>query len=384
MKCKLKIPGCLMKTTLLVLCVFLSFFSIAQPVSKKLVDRETGSSVPFANVSFVGNNGGIMADEDGVFTVSAKVGQRYRITQVGYCTIELSYEQLMEPKEILMDEVNIEINPVIVSADAARRDILRAIDSTYKLLKAPLFLTCYQQDRVEVNNQMVVEAKAIIAAKIITILSPSKGNSGSYKLEGLSVAHSPNFPVDTVSTFRFLPGVYVNSFLVGASKKDDSNLVYSYLNVNDSIIVISFRPKKSFIPSGHSILTSGRFFIDKKSWRMLRIDTELSNSMLSYMRESVANRKKAKEYYLDYSTSTTYSNLGIPVTAKRLMAYSLKGDSTNARWVCTSYQVFSNSREQPKTTSEKKKLNKYKALIFQTASTTPEFEFQFIKGFKAE
>lgn len=381
MKCKLIISCCLLKTTLLVLAVFLSSFSIAQPVSKKLVDRETGSSVPFANVSFVGNNGGTMANEDGVFTVSAKVGQRYRITHVGYCSIELSYEQLMQQKEILMDEVKIEINPVIVSADAGRRDIVRAIDSTYKLLKEPIFLTCYQQDRVELNAQAVVEARAIIAAKIRAIFGPSKGNSASYDIVGLSVTHNPDFPIDTVSIFRFLPVAYINSFLVGASKKDDHNLIYSYLNVNDSIVVISFRPKNSFIPNGHYLLTSGRFFIDKKSWRILRIDTELSNAMLSYMREFAANHKKAKENYLEYSTSTTYSNLGIPLRVKRLMAYSLKGDSSSARWVCTSEQVFVEGKEDNLSSGKRVKLNKRKPLILQMPVATHAFEMKFSKVF---
>jgi len=361
---------------ILVVLLFLSCSTIySQSVVKKVISSETGESIPFATISTIDGRVGVVADETGCFKIEPSVNEKYIISHVGYKdTIVLGID-IKNNSDFFIKEHPIEINPIIVSADAARLDIFKAIDSTYKAIPTNYSLNCFQLDNVCIDTTIIAEAKSFVSVNIVKKNKPAFGCKLNSNLNQLSVNYKQPYTVDSIKYFPFGPFNNINAFLL-SNKKDNKNLIFTYHEFMDSIIVISYRPKSSYQPKHNYYLTSGKFFINKNSWKFTRIESELGVKMIEKQNEIAESAKKQKLKIKKYSMIIIFSKNGIPTEIQRVLVYSKKSNSKEQNWKCSSTQFYRNCNNFTEKKYPERKL-KNKQLLFQKPSCSPDFDDVF-------
>ena len=361
---------------ILVALLFLSCSTIySQSVVKKVISSDTGESIPFATISTIDGKIGVVADETGCFKIEPSVNEKYIISHVGYRDTIVLGINILNNSTFFIKEQPIAISPIIVSADAARLDIFKAIDSTYKAIPTNYSLNCFQLDNVCIDTTIIAEAKSFVSVNIDKKNKPGFGCKSKCNLNQLSVNYNQPYTVDSIKYFPFGPFNNINVFLL-SNKKDNKNLIFTYHEFMDSIIVISYRPKSSYQPKHNYYLTSGRFFINKNSWKFTRIESELGVKMIEKQNEIVESAKKNKAKLKKYSMIFIFSDNGIPTEIQRVLVFSKKSNGKEQKWKCSSTQFYSNCNNVAEKNYPERKL-KNKPLIFQKPCCSTDFDKVF-------
>lgn len=343
----------------LICLLFIPLISVAQK-KIKIIDAETNDPVSFAVVTTNSKNIIFAADVDGFISATFNLSTKYEFSRIGYKSRQLSGAELAGLDIVKMEMIAYDINPIIVTADAAWKDLERAIERTSATIpKTPFYLKCLQKDKVEKSNIVVVNASAIFATKVFKTFKSGKGCLFSTKLKELKVNFYNNYTSDSIKYFSYyqIPS-YVNEFLVGDSKYD-KDVSFYYVDVNDSIVIIGYSPKLDFTPTGRVIITSGRFLIDKRNWKILRIDSDLNLKMLEYQNKIANSDTKKEKLIRTFSRTIYFSEKGFPEKLEERYEFIFNNDKNKNLWINTlvhnyeeilknDYEVMPNKKAEQK------------------------------------
>jgi len=346
----------------------------------KVIDIDTNEPVAIAIISTNNDSAKFVANIDGFVNFEVNNKFTYKFTRLGYKELKITGEQLSSNRIVMLESLPVELSPITITANAAWLDLNRAIDNTIKSMpKPPFYLKCFQQDKVEINNSTIVNAKAIYATKISMIFENGRGCGARSKLMGLNIFSNKNFKQDSIKNFSHYKIPFVNEFLVGHNKKDDNNVSFYYVDINDSILIIGYSPKQNYHPK-NIILTSGRFVINKRGWRLIRIDSDINPRMQKYQNENVLNNSKKGNLYQNFNRSIYFSNNGLPIKLNVRLEYSLKNDKNKSTRAHTTSHVYKEMTEKDYL-SVPLKSAKSKSIIYQKPFFNAEFDTEFKNGF---
>lgn len=371
---------------LTIISTVLPFFTFAQTHSKKVIDMETGLAVPYVTIYNTDKSIVRQSNEDGLFSIEINRDEVYTISQIGYKPVTLTAEQLLSEKSIMMEALRYEMNPVIVSADAALKDIYTAIDSTYKRIKVafpmPFYLRCFKRDEIFLDNTKVLDAKAIIDMKAIRLRPAGKGAFGYLALKGIETICSMDDIQDALP-IQNSPIPAINNFLVGFKKQYDEGLTFTRIHSEDNAtMIISYQPKSSNYESiKKSIFASGRFIIDLKTWNIIRIDLTLDNKAIEYQNKIAATITSAKKMIHEQNCSMYFNSNGMLSKIEQLVRYSLK-NKPDESFTWTALQVYKDISKTDYQQKPYSSFNLSKFILYQKQVTFPEFNTQFNLGFK--
>jgi hypothetical protein len=320
-----------------------SFNSIfaQQPIKIQLIDSETKSGIPYAYIKVLSNNYVVSTDQDGFFSITLKREDSIKISHIAYEPIFTTCEKIQKKVVLEMAELPIELNPIIISAKGAETTLRRAIDSTFKVLSTPMYFTCYRKDQINLCDTLVVEAIAEIFFEVEKLNSQSHGGEIKSYLNNIKVERNPSFHGKIVPDFLPIASdAPINRFIAGVSKKDDTLLNFFYQEANDSVVIVSFKPKKDFIPKSNSLLMQGRFIIDKSTWKIKRIDSNLSPEMMKIGRSKLTKEKNPQRFIYYYSRSQFFNDEGLPSRVLWAFNFSFKEDNANIIWKNNSEMVL--------------------------------------------
>jgi hypothetical protein len=300
------------------------------------------------------------------------------ISHVAYKTLKIPYNKTKILMVIKMTELPIELNPIIISAKSAQNTVKRAIDSTYSTLSMPLYFRCFRKDQICFRDTLIIEAKAEILMELENLFSPSHGGVIKCYLENIKVEKNTNHKINPVPKFS-ISAVYapINRFIAGVSKYDDKLLCFSYQEANDSIIIISFKPKSGHIPNTKYVYKQGRFMINKNTGKFMRIDSNLSPAMMEVQRISMGKRKNPSLYYYNYSLSQFFDKHGYPQRIHWQLGFSLKENNPNNLWTNYSDQLFIKNEMKPQSIKNKILLRPDTALVEMKSNYNSNFERMF-------
>ena len=275
-----------------------------------------------------------------------------------------------------MEELPIEMNPITISAKGARAILEKAINTTYKTMNVPAYLTCYRKDMFIFRDTLVAEVKAEILYELKYLLSPSHGSLIVCILKNIIVNRNPIFKNTFIPNYD-MPASYApfNSFIIGASKEKEWYL--SNQESNDSIIIISINPRLDFKPNKKYMLKNGRFIIDKRNWLILRIDTNLSPEMMAIGRSDQYRTKDAKYYPYHYSYSHFYGDDGFLSKVVSDVQFSYLENNPEKIWHNHSELVFINEKTKFVRDSLMVPLKRDSSLIQMNSRFSPGFEERF-------
>lgn len=297
----------------------------------KVVDKETKEPVSFAIIKNDEANTKYETDIEGVINLKIVNNINYTFSRLGYKSQSIIGSQLLNSVTVELESLPVEINTIVVTANAAWLDLNRAIENTFRALpKSPCYLKCNQIDMVKKNNKLVATGKAIFVSEVIKINAKGKGCRSNSRLCELKV-ESNQINVDSIQRLPYYKVPFVNDFLIGENRKYDKDLSFSYIDINDSILIIGYSPKAKFTPKNF-ILTSGRYLIDKKQWKIIRIDSDINPRMLDFQNKDT-EMKATKVFLLrKYMRSIYFSENGLPTKLEEKKVYTLKSDNSKSNW----------------------------------------------------
>lgn len=345
----------------------------------RLVDSQTKNPIPFAYIKVVGKNILEVSNEDGYFKLPPLMKDSLLISHVAYKTIKTSSEAIKEYTTIEMKELAIEVNPIVISAKNAKLIVKRAIDSTYKALYEPMYLTCFRKDKLVYNGNLIAEANAELVFIFKNFGFASFG--GFYKgyLKNIIVRRGTQLgdieiPQYVISS-TFAP---LNRFLVGNSPMAEKHIYYSNQEANDSIIIIGINPETDFYPQKY-MLKYGRFIINRNTGRLLRIDTNLSPEMMEIGRSIKTKSEENRRYYYYYSVSYFFNWQGILSKVILNVHFSFHEDDPEKIWQNYSEIVFLTEKTKPEI-NEVNLLKRDTLLIQMSSKFSTGFEDIFDKN----
>ena len=350
----------------------------AQIVTRTIKDIENGMPVPYAAIyksdSVLLSNASI----DGVFFINVTSGSLYKISRIGYEPITLTAEQLLLNEVIKMKLLPYELNTVVVTANSALSDIHRAIDSTHRHIPStPFIQRCYKKENIITDNDTVLNAKAIMDFRITKIHSAGNGYRYIPKLKGLYIDYNNSGSEDIIPNENLSPIIPINS---GLTEKDENNIVFTCINSdNDSITIISFHPK-NYYSSKEIVYASGRFIIDTRTWRILRIDVFLDNTTTEYLNYLAETSNAKKRIMREHSASVFYTN-SLPSKVEQKTVYFFK-NKPDELFTWTVLQVY---KDITKTEFNKRPsvfYNPKKFILQQKPVAMPNFDTHFNQGFQ--
>jgi hypothetical protein len=364
---------------------FIIVFSIGlnnlngQDLSKiQLIDSESKNGIPYAYIKVVGENILERSDIDGYFSLQTLDGDSLLITHVAYKTLKTTYEKISNRKFIEMEELSIEVNPIVINPKSAETIVKRAIDSSFKALYEPMYCISYRRDQLFFRDTLVAEAKAEILYLVKEFFSPSHSGIMKGYLKNIIVKKDSSFNSVIIPPYQ-IPASYapLNSFLVGVSKKIEKFVYYSKQEVSDSIFIIGVNPRLDFKPTKKLFLKYGRFVINKKTGKIMRIDTNASPEMLIFSRTEHLRSKDATRYIFQYSYSHIYDNNGFLSKVFLNIHYSYLENNPQNIWQNRSEIVFIPETKKSDF-DELNLLGRDTSLIQMHSKYSPEFENSFV------
>ena len=348
----------------------------AQTITTRVVDIETGMAVPYVTVQSSDKSIAAGSREDGIISFELRDKLTYTFSQIGYKNVSISSEQLLTDPLVQMEAQPFELSPVVVKADVALRDIYRAIDSSYKHIQpfVPLYLRCFKNDVLHINEKMMVHAKAIIDIQAKELSTPGHNIRGKVMLKGLNTYKNEDYVTTPDLKALILPISLMNSYIVGVQKREEHNFTFTRLPVEgDSIIIISYHPKNSYQYSGSFVYKSGRFIIDAKTWVILRLDWALDNKAKAYQ-NSIVEKSKKQEKWKENTCSIFFSAKGIPLKLEQTFVYSLK-DNPDEVYTWTTSQVYRNITQHEYKQGPAITYNHSKFILQQKPIAMPDNDF---------
>lgn len=315
-------------------------------INAKLVDKEQGLPIPFASVAVNQTGQGTASSPEGFFTLICNKTDSLTISHVAYASVKVSAEQLLGVNRLEMQEQAHAISPIVVSASAARSEIQRAIDSTFKNLNTVKYIAFRQTDRIAKAHAVIAEASAKICGKRIRMRKAGKGASFVLKASQLNIQQN-HIAAEVLDEFSFLPLAYINTFGVGMDKKRDMHLVFAFQEGNDSLAVISFRPKKSYNPEKeHYALLSGQLTMDKATWRIRQVHFELDSLTRERVnRMAISSEKKSRKLFKSYTITMQFGKNGLPAKFTRDFTFVSPNQNSKEAIRHLSVQVYSSASE---------------------------------------
>jgi len=347
----------------------------------KIVDIDSNEPISFALILVEGHNIHFEANADGIANIEQKNGLNYKFRRLGYKEFFISGEQLVKTSEVKMESLPVEINPIIVTADAAWRDLNRAVDNTFNSMpKPPFFLICYQNEKVQNTSSVLINAKSIYVSKVSGLNKKGKGCKSDSKLKALKIELFNDFKVDSLKRFDYYEIPFINDYLVGESKKYDKDLTFYFVDTNDSIAIIGYTPKSKYVPNNEYVLSSGRYIINKENWKLIRIESEVSPKLINYVNSVVAINAKKELFFKSFNRSINFSKQGMPTKLEERLEYSLKNDQKRIIHTNITTQVYKNITEKEFEAVPMKKAER-KSILLQKPYFTSTFDDEFEKQF---
>ncbi len=313
----------------------------------QLVDSQTKNSIPYAYIKVLGSNILEVSDADGFFSLPDLKEDSLKISHVAYQTLLTSYSKIKKHRTIEMQELSIALNPIVINAKSAKSFIDRAIDSSYKAIKPPLYLTCFREDKIFFRDTLVADVKSEIIIICKNVFFPSYGEEILGYLKNIIVDFNPKYKGKFLPPYN-IPALYapLNRFIIGVSKNREKNIYFSNQVANDSILIIAINPKQNFIPKNY-ILKNGRFVINKRTGRILRIDTGLTPQMMEYGRSKEFVTEKTTRYYFFYMYSHIYNNYGLLSQVKFNVHFSFLENNPENIWQNRSEILYFDENSKP-------------------------------------
>lgn len=348
----------------------------------KIMDIDSNEPISFAIILVEGHNIHFEANVDGLANIELRNDLNYKFRRLGYKEFLISGEQLVKTSEVKMESLPVEISPITVTADAAWRDLNRAVDNTFNSMpKTPFFLKCYQNDKVQNSSSILINAKSIHVSKVSKLNKKGKGCNSNSKLEALKIELFKDFKVDSLKRFDYYEVPFLNDYLVGENKKYDNDLSFYFIDTNDSIAIIGYAPKSKYVPNNKYVLSSGRYIINKDNWTLIRIESEISPKMINHVNSQVSINPKKELLFRSYFRSINFSKQGIPTKLEEKLEYTLKNDKNKSTFVNAITHIYKNMTEREFEAVPMKKAER-KSILFQKPYFTSTFDAEFDKGFQ--
>ncbi len=354
-----------MKKVFLLIILILTNLSIYSQIkiNAKLVDKELGLPIPFASVATQGGQG-TTSNPEGIFTLVCSKNDSITISHIAYTPLKVKATQLVGVSRIEMQEQVQEISPIVVNASTARKDIQRAIDSTFKSLNTVEYIAFHQTDKILKSNTIIAEVSAKIYGEIIGLGKAGKGSSCILKTSQFNI-QTNNATSEDTDEFNFLPLAYINTFGVGINKKQDRFLLFSFQEGSDSLVVISFHPQKNYNPEKERYaLLSGRFTIEKATWRIREVHFELDSLTRERINRIAVKEGGNKKRFVNYTFTMQFNKSGLPINFTRDFTFTRQNQNKKEETRYLSIQVYSSASET-EYNGIKTKINGRKTLFTQ-------------------
>jgi hypothetical protein len=345
-------------------------------LKKQLIDSKTNTSVPYAYISLSGKKIIVNSDNDGFFIIMGTDLDTISISHIAYETLKIPIKEARKLDEIRLSELPVKINSVTISAKNAENTVKKSIENTYSILSKSMWFRCLRNDQVLYRDTLIIKARAEIFMELETLFSPSHGGIINCYLNNLKTENHLIKNNNSIPQFS-IPAIYtpINRYIAGVSKKDDKVFYFSYQEANDSIVIISFKPKSSYVPNSDFVFKQGRFIINKHTGKFIRIDSNLNPEMMKYQRECMAKKKKPTLFYYEYSLSQFFDKDGLPERIHWQFEFSLKENNPNEIWTNNSDQILIRIENKPQITSEKLKSDS--SLVNMKSHYSSNFENEF-------
>lgn len=349
----------------------------------QLIDNHSKTPIPYAYIKVIGKNIIEVSDVNGFFSIGKTLEDSVIISHIAYHPIRTTIRQLAHQKLIEMNELTFETNPIIISAKSAKLIVERAIDSSFKALYKPMYLTCFRLDQLLFRDTLRGFVKAEIIYVCKDFFFPSYGGVTKEYLKNIIVYRDPKFTKKIIPSYS-IPTLYapINRFIIGASPGPEKHIYYSNQEANDSIQIIGINPKQNFVPRKY-ILKYGRFIINKNTGRILQIDTNLSPEMMDAGREINLKSNSHRKYPYFYSVSYFFNWDGIISKVLVDFRFTYKEDNPDNMWQNYSEIVFINNRTKP-TFNEENLVKRDTLLIQMNSKYDSGFEMEFNKWISEE
>jgi hypothetical protein len=370
-----------------IISLFLLQYSIIQICSQsvapfKIIDSQTKVGIPYAYIRIANRQQFITSDMDGYFSISCKPTDTLIISNIAYQKVKIPFNVLQKIKVIKMVELPIELNSVRISAKDAERVVKKAIKCTYDALTKPMYFKCLRRDNYIFRDTLIMQVKSEILMELMVLFSPSHGGKINCYLNNIIVEKRDSISNKKIPKYSSLAiSSPFNRFIAGVSRKDDEVVNFSYQDVKDSIIIVSFAPKLSNKPDGKYIYKQGRFVINRITGKILRIDSFLSQDMMKYQRDCMDKKKTPSIFYYDYSLSQYFNNLGYLEGVHWQFSFSQKVNDQNKIWSSKSDLEFYFLDQRPNGLEKLSKLDSDSTLIDRNSNFKPGFEKEFNECF---
>lgn len=339
----------------------------------EIIDSKTGSSIPYAYVKIRGDKKVFISDSNGCFKINISPNDTIELSHVAYKPLIVPLKSIKNNHVFMMEELPVSLNPIVVSADWAETQLSKAIRLTFKEIKIPFYYKLFRIDQIFYNGSLVRESISESDVHIKTLLSPSHGAYSNFYLRNIM-----NNPYDVkdeeIPEYLISNGIPVNNFLIGVSRKIDKWIYFFSQEVNDSILIISYRPIKGHEYTQESTITRGRFFIDRISGHFFRIDSEADEDMLTHQRELSATKDSVARFYYRYSYSQILDENCIPSEVNIEYSFSYGKDDPGAIWQNRCQMKLRPMEEKPDLSDKSKLVPRDSLFIYMTSSYDEKFE----------
>jgi len=360
----------------ILLVVIHAFTNIYAQFSKyQIIDSKSKECIPFAYIKVIGKNIIEKTDQDGYFSIALSNNDSIQISHLAYKTIKIAYNKIKNEKVIELEELPIELNPIVISPENAKSIVDRAVDSSFSSLYTPMFYKCYRRDLLIYSDTLVASAEAEITFSLKVLSSPSHGGIIKNNLENIKVYRNPFFKQRLIPGFSlsasFAP---INMFIVGASKETEKLLYFTYQEENDSIHIVSFNPRLDYKPRKRYLLKSGRVIINKDNGKILRIEAFLDPEMMINSRLAENRPRNAQRYYYQYSYFQYFDKNGILSRIDWNYKFSFPENNPEKLWENHSELIFIKEDKEPVFKTESLSLKEDTSLVQMNSKYNPDFE----------
>jgi hypothetical protein len=273
----------------------------------------------------------------------------------------------------------VELNPIVVTVDKALSLLEQYIINTSEIIpKVSFYINCYQNDKIFREDELLLDAKGILVSEIFHKAKPSKGVLASTRVKGLSVQKATEYnAIECRELSYYQP--FINNFLLYERKSYDKSLYFYISDSNDSVCIIGYKPNKEYVIKGKQVLTSGRYYIDKKTETIIRIDSEVEPNLLKKAQEIQQSDDK-KNVIVDYFYRIIKFKNGLPLTLEEKCVYKSKKDTSDTVYSNIIVQKFELTNKDA-FDSKPYQIAKKTSIAYQTPLESPNFESTFNQGF---
>jgi hypothetical protein len=377
MKCRSK------KVFLLAFNLVLIIPSEAQEQRRfQLLDSQFETPIIYAYVRIPSKKLVELTDKDGFFTLPKLENDSVFISHIAYKQKSTTYNLIKKKPFVYLEELPLKTNPIIISAKDTKKIVDNAIGKNYYSISPPQYLKCFRRDRILFRDTIAVEAFAEITVKVIHLFPPSQSGIILSYLNNIIVNTNPVFITKNLPPFD-LPANYapVNAFIVEPTKEQEKTVYYTKLEARDSLIIIAVKPRLDFKPNKEILVQNGEIAINKRTGKIIRIDTNLGPEMMEISRDENYRKKGINRYMYHYSLSMIFDQAGLVKKFSYDFRFSLFKNSPNDLWEIKSDFIISKLSAKPDFANTIGLLRKDSILVKMVSNCRPDFFDEVSKVF---